>query len=285
MIKQYLQLVRIPGIFTAFSNILLGFFLVTELDSVSPYLLPLLTTSGFLFMAGMIFNDYFDYDVDKKERPYRPLPSKAISKKSALYLGISFLIIANTSSALVGIQTLTLSLIMTILIISYDIGLKKIEILGIIILSTIRILNVILGTSIEPFNYQILHFVIPIGIFVAGISTLAKTETSSSHLKTKMINLICVLTTLAYVLVLILKEFNYISITLLGLFIISIFIPYFLNKENTSNAIQKRVTFQLLAIILLDATLVSIISEIVVTLIIILLYIPAYLITKKMYFT
>ena len=285
MIKQYLQLVRISGIFTAFSNILLGFFLVSEPVPNFSYLIPLLSTSGFLFMGGMVLNDYFDYDTDKKERPHRPLPSNSISRKSALYLGLSFLIFANASAAFVGIQTLIISLIMTILIISYDFGLKKIDALGIIVLSMIRILNVILGTSIEPFNSQILYFTIPIGIYVAGISILAKTETSSFHTKTKIVNFAFILITFGYVLALILNEFNSISIILLGLLTTSIFGSYLLNKENTPIAIQKKVTFQLLGIILLDATLVSIVSDIIVTLIIVSLYVPAYLITKKMYFT
>jgi len=112
MIKHYFQLVRIPGIFTAFSNILVGFFLVQESYVNLGFIIPLLLTSGFLFLAGMIFNDYFDYELDKKERPSRPLPSGAISKKSAFFLGVIFLLIANISSSLVGVQSLMISFLM-----------------------------------------------------------------------------------------------------------------------------------------------------------------------------
>ena len=77
MFKDYLQLVRIPGIFTVLSNVLIGyFFSFSETQVLSfPFLL---ITSGMLFCSGMIFNDYFDLQIDKKERSDRPLPSKKI---------------------------------------------------------------------------------------------------------------------------------------------------------------------------------------------------------------
>ena len=285
MIKHYLQLVRIPGIFTAFSNILFGFFLVQDGISDFSLLIPLLSASGFLFMSGIIFNDYFDYNIDKKERPFRPLPSKLISKKFALFLGIAFVIIANVSSLSVGLQTLFVSLILTVLILSYDLGLKKINVLGIIVISLLRIFNVILGTTIVSLNFDILYFVIPIGIYVVGLGFLAKNETSISSKTTYIMNIIFILTTFSYTIILIVNEFNSYSILFLGLFFISIFIPYLRNRENTPQAVQKIITFQLLAIILLDATLTSIVSDVLVSFAIALLYLPAYLLTKKIYFT
>ena len=78
MFKEYLQLVRLPGIFTAFSNVLIGYFFSFSFNSEVIFLPYLLATSGMLFCSGMIFNDYFDYNLDKKERSFRPLPSGKI---------------------------------------------------------------------------------------------------------------------------------------------------------------------------------------------------------------
>ena len=83
MFKEYLQLVRLPGIFTAFSNVLIGYFFSFSFNSEVIFLPYLLATSGMLFCSGMIFNDYFDYNLDKKERSFRPLPSGKISKQNA----------------------------------------------------------------------------------------------------------------------------------------------------------------------------------------------------------
>ena len=95
MYKEYFELVRFPGIFTVFSNVLIGYFFSI---SQNPDFIPfpfLLVTSGLLLSAGMIFNDFFDLNIDKKERPNRPLSSGKISKQKALFLGIFLLIIAN----------------------------------------------------------------------------------------------------------------------------------------------------------------------------------------------
>ena len=124
MLKEYFQLIRVPGIFTAFSNVLIGYFFVLNQNpdfSQFPYLL---VTSGMLFSAGMVFNDYFDFKIDKNERPNRPLASGKISRQNALALGIIFLVIGNIFAIFVDQTSLVISLIMTVLILSYNYKLK-----------------------------------------------------------------------------------------------------------------------------------------------------------------
>ena len=88
MLKNIFQLIRFPGIFTAFSNVLIGFFLVSN-GNFEFNLLPfLLTTTGLLFAGTMVMNDYADRKIDSVERPKRPLPSGKISQNVALYLTI-----------------------------------------------------------------------------------------------------------------------------------------------------------------------------------------------------
>lgn len=285
MLKPYLQLVRIPGIFTAFSNILLGFFVSQETNIDWFSLGPLLSSSGFLYIAGMTFNDYFDYETDKRERPTRPLPSGQISKKKALALGTIFLISANVSSSLVGTQSLFLSLVMTGLILSYNIKAKKIPLLGISNLAAIRFLNVILGATVVSLNLEIVLIAIPIAIFVAGISILGRTETIFTPKKTAISNILLILATITYIAVISLNTAKYEHLIFLGLFIVAVFLPIFIYKERTITSIQKKVTFQLLALIILDATLLSAFSEISYAILSLSLYIPAYAIVHKMYLT
>ena len=224
MIKSYLQLVRIPGIFTAFTNILLGFFIVQHTNINWDFLGPLLTTSGFLFIAGMSLNDYFDYKIDKKESPNRPLPSGKISRKTALGIGLGSLLFANVIASFVGLQSLVVSLVMTILILSYDIKLKKYAVFGIINLSSIRFLNVILGTTIVTITLEMIWFAIPIAIFVAGISILAKTERSSSSKIIENLNIIFIVATIIYVLV-ITFDGKFVHYVFFGIFIFAVFLP------------------------------------------------------------
>jgi len=278
MFKDYLQLVRIPGIFTALSNVLIGyFFSFSETEVVSfPFLL---LTSGFLFCSGMIFNDYFDLQIDKKERPDRPLPSKKISKQNAFLLGIIFLIFANLFAYVVGYYSLIISLIMTLLIIVYNYKTKFFSFLGIFNLSLIRFLNVLLGFSLLSITFDIIQYAIPIGIFVAGISILAKNESGLITSISKKLNYIFIIITTGYVSVLIINNFQIESLIFLGLF--SIVQLYALLEKK----IQNQITLQLLSIILLDAILISILASFYVSILISLLFIPAYFIAKKLYLT
>ena len=88
MLKNIFQLVRFPGIFTAFSNVLIGFFLVSNGNFEFNTLPFLLTATGLLFAGTMVMNDYADRKIDSVERPKRPLASGKISQKTALYLTI-----------------------------------------------------------------------------------------------------------------------------------------------------------------------------------------------------
>ncbi|WP_157832747.1 UbiA family prenyltransferase [Nitrosarchaeum koreense] len=275
---------RFPGIFTAFSNILLGFFIYSEFVVDWFNLFPLLAASGFLFLAGMTLNDYFDYNIDKNERPNRPLPSGKISRKVALCLGITLFVAANISASFVGFQAVMISVIMTILILAYDIKLKNIKTIGILNLSSIRFLNVILGSSIVLFNFDIIWISIPIAIFVAGISILAKTESSIYLRKVKITNLIFVLFTISYVVVLI-HDKGSIHWLILGMFVVVNYLPWMVIKEKSSMTTQKIVTIQLLSIPILDAILVMAFSNVIFAVVTLSMIFPAYVALRKLYLT
>lgn len=278
MFKDYLQLVRIPGIFTAFSNVLIGYFFSLSVTEVASFPF-LLLTSGMLFCSGMIFNDYFDLKTDKKERSTRPLPSGKIPKKNALFFGIIFLILANFFAYVVGYNSLVISLIMTVIIISYNYKLKFISFLGIFNLSLIRFLNVLLGFSIITISFEIIQYAIPIGIFVAGISILARNEVGSTTPISKKLNKIFILITIGYVSISIINNFHVTSLIFLGLFSAILLYAFFEKR------IQNQITFQLLSIILLDAAIISLFTSFYTSILVSLLIIPAYFITKKLYLT
>ena len=82
--EDYLRLVRLPNLFTVPTNILVGYFaLIAPVHIDVVQLLLLVTSSILLYASGLVLNDYFDIQIDLKERPYRPLPSRKISKQRA----------------------------------------------------------------------------------------------------------------------------------------------------------------------------------------------------------
>src|SRR5688572_29941559 len=99
-LKGYLRLMRPANIVTAISDILAGTAIAgysTNNDfgalQVVPVLLLVLTTIG-LYGGGVVFNDVFDADLDKVERPERPIPSGLIAKNKAALLGSLLLLMA-----------------------------------------------------------------------------------------------------------------------------------------------------------------------------------------------
>ena len=279
MFKEYLQLVRLPGIFTAFSNVLIGYFFSFSFNSEIIFFPYLLATSGMLFCSGMIFNDYFDYDLDKKERSFRPLPSGKISKHNALLIGFIFLILANISASFLGFDSLIISLILSCMILFYNLKLKSILFLGILNLSLIRMLNILLGFSIIGISFEFIQYLFPLGIFVVGISILAKNEIKSNLVIYKKLNKIITIITITSVSILVIINFQFESLLFLGLFsFLSVYSLFF-------KKIQNQITFQLLLIILLDSILISFFVPLEFSILVSLLILPAYVISKKLYLT
>src|SRR5437868_1114393 len=82
---------RLPNVFTAMADIFMGYWFTHEtLEPIGAFLL-LLVSSSCLYIAGMVFNDVFDVEQDRRERPHRPIPSGRISKRSATVLGCSIM--------------------------------------------------------------------------------------------------------------------------------------------------------------------------------------------------
>ena len=280
MLKNIFQLIRFPGIFTAFSNVLIGFFLITNGNFEFNVLPFLLTTTGLLFAGTMVMNDYSDHKIDSVERPKRPLPSGKISRNTAIYLTIICFSIGNLSAVMIGETSIIISLLMTGLIISYNFKLKNITSAGIFTISAIRFLNIILGFSIVELSLEILPYAIPVAIYVVGISILAKNELDANS-KDRILNKIFLILTISSIIYLIVQNYSWISIIFLGIFSILIFFSLKYYKTN----ISKIITIQILGIILLDAIIVSLSNELIYGVIIASLIIPAYIITKKLYIT
>jgi 4-hydroxybenzoate polyprenyltransferase len=102
MLRAYAQLVRLPNLFTAWADVLLGgiaalvsnFGLrLTSLELVVAAWGLLLLASSCLYMGGMVLNDFFDAAVDLRERPQRPIPSGRVSRRIAGILGFFLLFI------------------------------------------------------------------------------------------------------------------------------------------------------------------------------------------------
>jgi len=290
-ITNYFILVRIPNVLTTISNILLGYIFFTSIDHFDYFdVFILISISTSLYIGGMVSNDYFDIKIDKKERPWRPLPSHKISQKNALIIIIiSFLYPLTISSVIIGWYTFIITLIMVTLIFLYNRVLKN-TIWGPINMGVIRSLNVVLGSSQSIFlidgSIFDTRFVIPLlseFLYVSAITILSKNETKDFFLN--LWNILPFI--IIYVLIfsigifIILGTFNYDS--LIPLIIFSCIIIYshiMLVKKNTT--ILKSVSQLITVIVILDSIFITDILGVYHSLILVLILItPVYFLSRK----
>jgi 4-hydroxybenzoate polyprenyltransferase len=163
LLKHYFQLFRISNIFTVPPDILAGYFISVANNTtigVTNYqnLLILVFSSIFLYVGGLVTNDLFDLDIDKKERPNRPLPSGGIKKSTTIFLSILFLGLGLILALFLGITSTIVSVFLVIMILAYNYKLKN----GVsrpFLMGGIRGLNVIYGSTstFGFFGYGNLH--------------------------------------------------------------------------------------------------------------------------------
>src|SRR5438876_360773 len=87
----YAQLVRLPNVFTAVADIVLCVLVTRALPAHWFAFVCLVLASSCLYWAGMVWHDYFDVEQDRRERPFRPLPSGRVARREAIGFGIGLL--------------------------------------------------------------------------------------------------------------------------------------------------------------------------------------------------
>ena len=177
-VKPYLQLVRLPNLFTAAADSLAGWFLAGgALDDWRRWL-PLTLASVCTYAGGVVLNDVFDAEVDRAERPNRPIPSGRVPLRAAWAIGVGGLALGLALALVSGVGyawAVELALIGCVL--AYDAGLKKTP-LGPAAMGSCRGLNVLLGMSRAPgFGGPVAWLVAgAYALFVAGITWVSRSE-------------------------------------------------------------------------------------------------------------
>lgn len=182
----YLQLMRLPAVFSALSDIFTGYLLTWRTLEHGWYSFGcLLVASAGLYLAGMVFNDVFDRKIDAVERPGRPIPSGRVPLKTAVILGSALLGIGLIAAACAGVPSLIMAGLLVAAIFAYD-GLLKSTPLGPLAMGTCRFLNVMLGTSVAPVGFAELwvvphvHVAAGLGVYIAGVTLFARQEAGTS---------------------------------------------------------------------------------------------------------
>jgi geranylgeranylglycerol-phosphate geranylgeranyltransferase len=87
-------------------------------------------STGLIMAAGNTINDYFDVEIDRINRPDRPLPAAQISKRSAYYLTIAEFLLGNILAFSLSLSMGLVAAFCSLLIYVYSWRLKRIAFWG-----------------------------------------------------------------------------------------------------------------------------------------------------------
>lgn len=195
------RLVRLPNVFTAFADIALGLCVTIGLCTTLPpdltiRFLCLFLASGCLYMAGMVWNDYFDLTEDAKVRPFRPLPSGKITIRTAVIIGTILTVVGIGLAVAAGRASALIAGLLVVAILAYDARIKRTR-MAPIGMAVCRFLNVLLGLSLAsleaiPASTRA-HLAFTIGLYIVGVTWFARTEEKRSDPKVLAKAALCML--------------------------------------------------------------------------------------------
>lgn len=178
----YARLVRLPNLFTAPPDVLLGLALVAGLGHAVSIgtAVGLALASVLLYAAGTTLNDYFDAEEDARLRPERPIPAGDVPRRSALVLGVGLLaggvLLATVAG---GPWAGGVAAALAVVVALYDAVVKG-SVVGFLFMGASRGLNVLLGTAaaVAPTALPARTLVVPllVGAYIAAVTYMAESE-------------------------------------------------------------------------------------------------------------
>lgn len=304
-LRQYLLLVRLPNVFTTPSNILVGYLATTPPAEANGFhLAALMVSSGLLYIAGVVLNDYFDVEVDRRERPSRPLASGSISKERAMSIALIALAAANAIALAVSPASLAVSAALTAAIIAYDYRLKRSP-AGPFAMGSTRFLNVILGASpalsaavasggravpVPGIWAAAIFAATSLFVYIIAIMILSKKEVGNEKPNTSavfsIIFAMIASIALAGIFLLQLQWVFLINLMIFAAVIVATYKRLIITESSPdSNPVQQAIKNMVISIIILDSVFVSGMAGFPYGMATLVLIAPAILLAKKLYVT
>jgi len=256
-------------------------------------------SSALLYISGIVFNDYFDIELDRKERPLRPLVTGIITSKKAFSIALAAMVAANILAFTVDVISLIVAIILSATIIGYDYRLKQ-TMAGPITMGSARFLNIFLGAS-PAFGglffshdiFLVLRLILVsmlMLLYVFSISILSRREISiTTHSRRIIAGPFIIIFAIISIIVITLF-FGFFQIDLvpnLVLFSVIAIVTFkrTVFQDYSSRGIQKAITILVLSIIVLDSIFVSGTANIFYGSTTLLLIIPSVTLARKLYVT
>ncbi len=203
---HWLRLVRLPNLATTAADSLAGYLVCAGLTAVEwppvACWLAVLASLAF-YAAGMVLNDVYDVELDRLERPERPLPSGVIGLGRAAAVGNVLMAAGAVAACGAAIAADTpwpafVGAALTGAIWLYDRHAKQTA-AGPAVMGCCRGLNWLLGMTAAGGPAHLHEWLIPVGmaVYVAGITCYARDEAGRSRTTTLMLGAALMLAGLA----------------------------------------------------------------------------------------
>ena len=187
-IIAYLRLTRPANIVTAIADILAGFAIsgaiVYHPDDWWTKLFWLIISTIGLYGGGVVFNDVFDAELDRKERPERPIPSGVATVTGASVLGALLLVLGVSAAAQVSFTSMFIAGTVAFLALFYDAIGKKLTYFGPLNMGLCRGGNLMLGVSAVIASVPQYWYMgwIPV-LYIAAITMVSRGEVHGGNRK------------------------------------------------------------------------------------------------------
>ncbi|MEO6150047.1 MAG: UbiA-like protein EboC [Mucilaginibacter sp.] len=259
----YFRLMRPANIVTSVADVLAGAAIAGVLtdnlliDEHLPSVAFLCFSTACLYGSGVVFNDVFDAELDKVERPERAIPSGMISVVQASVLGTVLLCAGIASAAACGFIPAIVAIAITVFALQYNRLTKHHPFFGPFNMGVCRGLNLLLGISVSggALNQWYYLIIVPI-LYIFSITMISRGEVHGGNKRNLYIAALlyaivaCILLYFAYSYTRVTES----SIFLIG-FLIMIYTPLIKAIRNPlAQNIGPAVKGGVIALILMDAT-------------------------------
>jgi len=273
---------RPANIVTAVADILAGTAMAGTLyfsrfDTAA--IILLCVSTALLYGGGVVMNDVFDAELDKIERPERPIPSGLIKKSSAAIFGTILLILGIASAALSNTHhqfpaSVIIAAFIAVAAVVYDKWMKHHLFFGPLNMGICRGLNLLLGMSIYvPAVMSYWPFATVAVIYIFAITMISRGEVHGGKKTTLYMAAFLYLIVIAAIVITAQRTETILqTIPFLILFAAMIFVPLLKAVRNPAGSrIGKAVKSGVISLIIMDAAWAAAFGNLTLALIILAL--------------
>ncbi len=145
-VKGLYRASRPVNMLIAVFSVLVAAMMTDSIRSYNPVFYACLS-AAFLTAAANAINDYYDFEIDKINKPERPIPSGLVSRQQIWWFALFCFVLGFLASCLINATTVTLALISVFLLYAYSAFFKRTVLWGNMLVSVMTGLAFVYGSA------------------------------------------------------------------------------------------------------------------------------------------